>query len=110
MNKLPIPIYGGYLEIYDTPDELQSSYPQHDFGAWGAGFTAGIVSDGCSTIVMQLSIIDANTITHESIHAAFDILHFSGVPINYDNNETICYLAGWVAEQLECHYKGNSNE
>ncbi len=30
--------------------------------------------------------------------------------INYDNNKTICYLAGWVAEQLECHYKGNSNE
>ncbi len=42
-------------EIYDTPDELQSSYPQHDFGAWGAGFTAGIVSGGCSTIVAAIN-------------------------------------------------------
>lgn len=110
MKKIEIPIYGGYLELYDTPDELTIQHPEQSFECWGAGFTAGIASKGCLTIVMQLNLRDANTVTHESIHAAFDILDFSGVPINYDNNETVCYLAGWAAEQAESFYRELTNE
>lgn len=40
------------------------------------------------------------TIHHEVIHAAIAILHHAGVPIEYENDETITYLSAYIFEQV----------
>lgn len=39
--------------------------------------------------------------THEAIHAAMVILEYAGVKLDYQNQEPLAYLAGWVAECIE---------
>lgn len=45
--------------------------------------------------------IDASTITHESLHSALEIFDFIGGKVDNQNQEYICYLAGWIAECIE---------
>lgn len=40
-----------------------------------------------------------NTVVHEALHAAFYIAQWHGVPINFDHDEPLAYLGGWVADQ-----------
>ena len=39
-------------------------------------------------------------ITHEAIHAACEVFNGIGVPISYDNQETIAYYVQWIVEQI----------
>jgi hypothetical protein len=40
-------------------------------------------------------------ITHESIHAALNILGYCDIATTTDNQEPLSYLAGWIAECCE---------
>jgi hypothetical protein len=74
---------------------------------------------GCVATVCQLEYPDkepivemsflmrpfgANTCAHESVHAAYQILHLVGIPVDFDNHEALAYLVGWVAEQCNEYY------
>lgn len=39
-------------------------------------------------------------IHHETIHVAIHILEKSGIPISYENDETITYLSSYIFEQI----------
>ena len=43
----------------------------------------------------------AEIITHESVHAAAEILRSVGGQIDVDNQEPLAYLAGWVADCID---------
>ena len=45
----------------------------------------------------NLASMTTGNIAHESIHAAWDILHQIGSRADYINQEPFAYLAGWVA-------------
>jgi hypothetical protein len=47
------------------------------------------------------SMMNANNITHEAIHAAINILDYCGVKTTVDNDEPLAYLAGWIASCCE---------
>ena len=57
---------------------------------------------GLMVIFKNSECLTSSNITHESIHVAMDILDYVGVKIDYDNQEPLAYLAGWVTE---CVYK-----
>jgi hypothetical protein len=42
-----------------------------------------------------------STITHESIHAAINILNYCDINITVDNQEPLAYLAGFIASCCE---------
>jgi len=46
-----------------------------------------------------------DTIVHESIHAAWAFLDQKGVDVSFDNDETLCYLVGFITEQI-WQYRG----
>lgn len=48
-------------------------------------------------IAMDRKYICPNYITHESVHAAWEILKESGVLLRRDNDEALTYLAGWIS-------------
>lgn len=41
-----------------------------------------------------------STIAHECLHAAVSILSYAGVPINADNDESMCYYQGFLIEEI----------
>lgn len=45
----------------------------------------------------NIASMTTGNIAHESIHAAWDILHQIGSRADYINQEPFTYLAGWVA-------------
>lgn len=42
--------------------------------------------------------MDMNTIAHESLHVAMEILNYCDVTFDFNHQEALCYLTGWVAE------------
>lgn len=46
-------------------------------------------------------VMNHNTITHESDHAAIEIFDYCGCRISVDNQEPFTYLAGWIADCCE---------
>jgi hypothetical protein len=40
------------------------------------------------------------TVTHESVHAAWEILETCGVQVSSDNDEALAFLAGWFTGQF----------
>jgi hypothetical protein len=47
------------------------------------------------------NVMNANNITHESIHAALAILDYCDVQPSINNQEPLTYLAGWIASCCE---------
>jgi hypothetical protein len=45
----------------------------------------------------NLEAANVSNITHESIHAAIEILSYCDIKLDADNSEVLCYLAGWIA-------------
>jgi hypothetical protein len=45
----------------------------------------------------DIDAADYMNITHESIHAAIEILSYCDIKLDADNQEVLTYLAGWVA-------------
>lgn len=46
----------------------------------------------------DLSQMNFKNITHESIHAAMNILDYCEITVNPIYQEPLCYLAGWIAQ------------
>jgi len=48
---------------------------------------------------------ERDTIIHESIHAAWSLLDKKGIEVSFDNDEILCYLVGFITEQI-WQYRG----
>lgn len=49
-----------------------------------------------------------NTVVHESIHAAFYALHWSGVKVTHDNHEPLAYFSGLIYQKIMESLKSGS--
>lgn len=47
------------------------------------------------------SVITAETITHEAVHAAAEFMRYIGGEIDVRNQEPFAYLCGWVADCID---------
>ena len=59
------------------------------------------IKNGVGIILVRFknkSIMNFNTVTHESLHVAINIFSYIGEPIDVNHQEAIAYLAGYIAE------------
>ena len=92
-------IYGTYEEIHN---EVEETYPDlvgemnnFDGRYW-------VIEQG-ETITRYLIICNGykvGIIYHESLHAAYDILHTCRVVIDATNDEPLAYLMEYIAERI----------
>jgi hypothetical protein len=47
------------------------------------------------------AVMTTSVITHESIHAALNILDYCDIQTTVENQEPLSYLAGWIADCCE---------
>lgn len=66
-----------------------------------AGGMAGVLCypDGTGCIYIALEDRTLGNLVHECIHAAYFILENAGVPITFDNQESVTYLSQYLFEQ-----------
>lgn len=51
-------------------------------------------------LIWARSIDDHEVFYHECLHAACEVMSYSGAPISYENQETLAYLQGDIATGL----------
>ncbi len=51
-------------------------------------------------LVFQLENLSVNTIAHECVHAAMQILSEVNIPITTENDEPLAYLLGYLVEKV----------
>lgn len=49
----------------------------------------------------DIRLAKANWITHESVHGTLELFDQLGLRVDYRNQESLAYLAGWIAECIE---------
>lgn len=103
-NDSVIAIFGDFSVFEDFcykhmhPRDAQESIQ----GAIGA---SGFCMDSSIGILIWMpSPTDHYILYHECLHASISILERIGAPISYDNQESIAYLQGFIAEQLLLAY------
>jgi len=110
LSKIHVPIYDVIVYLSNdaklasrkiqklTPGvDLKDDLPQYDV----AGFSAELQNNN-SEVIAYLIVCqedETNTVTHESLHCAMDILHSAGIEYNYHNQESLAYLAGYLSKQ-----------
>lgn len=101
VKEFKTPLYGVPFVVCSSR-EAAAEYLGEDHFIEGASACAGSFDiDGISHVLM---IFDSpndhcvSVIAHESLHAAWDILHVVGVEVSHDNQEPLAYLVGWCAK------------
>lgn len=82
------------IDGFDKLSEMDDSY-------YAVVDNAKYNKDNKGGIMIRFSSLDAMTyenITHESCHAAMEIIRYIEGSVDLDNQEFFCYLAGWVAK------------
>jgi len=101
-------IYPRLLWVVVDPDieELKSIFSEIDLDTTSDAQVHHICNKenkgGILLIFQSKKSLTTSIITHESIHAAMDILEYIDFKLDYDNQEPLTYLAGWIAD---CVYR-----
>lgn len=105
---IEVPLYKGKLVIVITndSDKLNKIVSDHDVDSeiYAHSFYGGL--NGHQAFVMALNFnhsfskITHGTITHEAIHIAHYIADYRGFIADFENDEPITYLAGWIANEV----------
>lgn len=65
--------------------------------------TNDVLNDNNGVLIrfQNSKVITAEIITHESVHAAMEIMQYVGGKIDVRNQEPFAYLAGWIADCID---------
>ena len=99
VKKIEVPLYGGYFHIHiDQTELLEKKYGLKWISEYDAiAFTRGHHHHVC----FESKDITPGIIAHECKHALNDIFRYSGVKLDIDNDETECYLLGWLVNRVQ---------
>lgn len=117
-KRILIPIYSHIVELYygdgkDFEDTILKKYncSFDNFDRYTNGYSAILEKNTGKYdelhLILFLSSFDnpdkklVHTIHHEAIHTAYFILDRVGVKISEDNHETLTYLSGYIAQEVD---------
>jgi len=104
-KTIKIPIYFGKLIIHQVED-LKSIEQKYDLtslhGKGACAFKNHDKNDGYFRYVMAFTDdCSPRMIAHEALHVVSFIYNDRGIYLDNENDETQCYLLGWIVN--ECH-------
>jgi len=104
-KEVRVPIYGVRVVICANAEIASAKYGDdflnNDFSA-----QVSVVEEIKSGIRMVAICYrspgeyNAETLTHECVHAAWRVLELVGITVSVDNQEPLAYLAGWLSRQV----------
>lgn len=103
-----VPIYHAGLYLCTTAEAVTKLCAKNDM-EYDPGFSDGtcqIVTDvdtGCAYVLIYIGNHGEDTLVHESVHAAWDVLNHAQVDVYYENHESLAYLTDWIYSQCRPH-------
>ena len=109
MIEFEIPLYGGWVYLYRSPEKIQQAYRYlnvqslEDPEGLYDGFAHMLIdqSTGARLYLIGWYSDDLTTLAHEASHIAFFILSNAGIDARDSDGETFCYLLGTILEKLK---------
>lgn len=93
------PLTEHQLHICTIPDHAKQYLPDGvDWSPFNGTCIEHLRKDGVFEIWIILDDLSPLTCCHEAVHAALGILNRVGIPINYDNQETLAYMTASIFE------------
>lgn len=103
-------IYGAHLHVATTRDQMKALRRKYDLSKPGSIGASYLTVDTQANNAIHLTVwLDGDsldgadlvdTIAHESVHAAAQLLDHIGQAANGHDSEALAYLAGWVAARV----------
>ena len=102
IKKVKIPIYFGYLKIIISEDPEFKDVNAKFHTKADEGYSAFTFQDknGDYSIAFPSDVANSS-ICHECCHLTNMIYNHIGANLDTKNDETQCYLTGWMFEQVE---------
>lgn len=75
----------------DWPDIDQSRNP---------GDAACVLEVAGQAVMILEQGVDVGTFAHEALHVSTWVLHSRGIPVSYENDESLAYVLQWVVGQV----------
>ena len=94
--KLKIPIYGQTIRVYFDIESYHKDFPEYKKDGDNNCF-AFVQCNDCGPCMVFIQAGN-NTVAHECVHAAWDVLDYVGVKVSADNQEALAYLVGFITE------------
>lgn len=113
VKRLYVPIYGCIVYI-SFNSKCLSKYLKDTYKLEYSAFqgAAGLASvyesdDGSRfySVYVDKEDYSVGVLSHECVHCAWDILNDRGIELSADNHESLTYLVGWLAEEINKYYK-----
>lgn len=103
---LQVPLYDTSLVFFDKSARLEKFFRKNNQEAdlsqlpTGVAGSAARLSNGSSSIVvMYLPEDDLQVLAHECVHAAWHVLDYAGVEVDYENHEALAYLVDHIFKE-----------
>lgn len=94
-TRIVIPLFQHEIYVYYSLDE----YTGDDYPKGSSAVTWDVVAGVHSTTIVFKHWSIANA-AHEATHAVCAMLKHVGVPITYDNQESLAYPIGYLVEEI----------
>jgi len=99
-----VPLYNTQIIISFDPAG-QSRKRGIDEGYVNSTAACVVDIDGCDLALFWPERYNINTVSHESVHMAYNILSRCGVRVSARNHESLAYLVGWIVDQVDEFYQ-----
>lgn len=110
--KFNVPIYDHDVVFFDSAVDASAYIGEEAwlFSSW--------TNNRVSVITVDLEALKCGhfdpkylqTLSHECCHSAIDILNKKGIAVNYENQETFCYLQDFIIRKILDGIKRNENK
>lgn len=99
--KIKMPLFPSTIRVFFDLAEYITSYPHvsHiDFSCYKA-----FVQEQRNGICMVLINYSDAVLAHESVHAAYAVLNYTGVKVDYTNDEPLAYCVERIFKKVQEH-------
>ena len=116
IKQIEVPLFGWELFFCNTRNETLAFLSIHGDTettvANDSGLSHRIVdNDGTAWRIMAVFENDPAIIAHEAVHTAWGMLNRAGISVTFSNDESLAYLAGWLAREFTLFMgHGDTNE
>lgn len=104
---IKIPLFHQAISVFLTREVLEKRVKIPDFHP--DGYAAQVVPvevNGVDYIVMSFLDLESLTpevIAHESMHAAWRVMDYAGIPVSKDTEEVAAYLTGYITDEVTAY-------
>jgi len=102
--EITVPLYGVVFMCFPTVEAETKFIDWENMSRNHCAHVSVIDSANLpSRVVMTFRSLDeycTEALAHECVHAAWKVLELVGVKSDVDNQETLAYLTGWIARQV----------